>query len=192
MDLNPAKFIASAAEGILGGLGELFTSDDERNKAAVIVEQGLNKVYVSMMTFINAQEKERTERHKYDMNSDSWLSKNIRPLTLVVLTTLFVMLIIWDSMPVKNEVGDIKLSAITVNELRLSQESISDDGSLVIPSTMIPTIDQGFTVRERWITLLENLLMAVYGFYFLSRGFQACVQSYSDMRTKTAGSSGLK
>ena len=32
-----------------------------------------------------------TERHKNDMQSDSWLSKNIRPLVLVYLMILFTL-----------------------------------------------------------------------------------------------------
>lgn len=32
-----------------------------------------------------------TERHKNDMQSDSWLSKNIRPLVLVYLMALFTL-----------------------------------------------------------------------------------------------------
>ena len=35
-----------------------------------------------------------TERHKADMMSDSWLSKNIRPLTLVVLSGWFLIVFV--------------------------------------------------------------------------------------------------
>ncbi|MCK5017658.1 MAG: hypothetical protein KAS32_11395, partial [Candidatus Peribacteraceae bacterium] len=35
-----------------------------------------------------AEEKERTKRHKNDMGSDSWLSKNIRPLILAYVNAL--------------------------------------------------------------------------------------------------------
>ena len=37
-------------------------------------------------------QQELTKRHQYDMNSDSWLSKNIRPLTLVFCLTIFTAL----------------------------------------------------------------------------------------------------
>lgn len=189
MGISPSSFIKDAAGSIMKGLGDLFTSDDERNKAAVIIEQGLNDVYKSILSFVAGQEKERSDRHKYDMNSDSWLSKNIRPLTLVFLTALFIALIIWDSMPSK-PTEDIVLSAITVNELRLKQDI--EDGSIIIPPQYIEASKGGFSVSERWIELLESLLMSVYGFYFLSRGAQACMQSYANMKTKVAGSAGLK
>lgn len=37
-----------------------------------------------------------TERWKVDMQSDSWLSKNIRPMVLVFLTTVFTVLSFFD------------------------------------------------------------------------------------------------
>lgn len=42
-----------------------------------------------------AAAKEVTERWKADMSSDSWLSKNIRPLTLAFLTVSIVLLIMF-------------------------------------------------------------------------------------------------
>jgi hypothetical protein len=38
-----------------------------------------------------------SERWKSDMSSDSWLSKNIRPITLAFLTTSTVLLIVGDA-----------------------------------------------------------------------------------------------
>ena len=38
-----------------------------------------------------------TERWKYDMASDSWLSKNTRPLALIYLTVCMTLFIIFDS-----------------------------------------------------------------------------------------------
>jgi hypothetical protein len=40
---------------------------------------------------------EVTKRWQYDMSSDSWLSKNIRPLTLAFLTATLFIYIILDS-----------------------------------------------------------------------------------------------
>jgi cation transport ATPase len=41
--------------------------------------------------------KEVTERHKNDMSSDSWMSKNIRPLTLAFLLAVMFVLAMLDS-----------------------------------------------------------------------------------------------
>lgn len=40
---------------------------------------------------------EVSNRWKYDMTSDSWLSKNVRPLTLVYLLVIMTILVIGDS-----------------------------------------------------------------------------------------------
>lgn len=41
--------------------------------------------------------KQVTERHKNDMNSDSKMSKNIRPITLAVLTGAFLLLVVLEA-----------------------------------------------------------------------------------------------
>ena len=41
-------------------------------------------------------EGELTKRHELDMKSDSWLSKNVRPLTLVFLMAVFVLMTFFD------------------------------------------------------------------------------------------------
>jgi hypothetical protein len=51
-----------------------------------------------------AEQHELTERHKADMSSDSWLSKNIRPLALVFILftyTAFGLMSAWQ-LEVKN------------------------------------------------------------------------------------------
>lgn len=53
-----------------------------------------------------SQEQERTLRHKADMASDSWLSKNIRPMTLIYLLTIITILAIWDSASLNFDVKD--------------------------------------------------------------------------------------
>ena len=39
----------------------------------------------------NEEQKQLTERHANDMQSDSWLSKNIRPMALLYLMALFTL-----------------------------------------------------------------------------------------------------
>lgn len=39
----------------------------------------------------NAEQEQLTARHKADMQSDNWLSKNIRPMVLVYLMGLFTL-----------------------------------------------------------------------------------------------------
>ena len=47
----------------------------------------------------NIENQELTKRHEADMKSDSWLSKNIRPMTLVFILfvySTFAMMSAWD------------------------------------------------------------------------------------------------
>ena len=60
-----------------------------------------------------------TERWKVDMNSDSWLSKNIRPMVLIFLVVATVLMIFIDAGVVQFEVKDtwvdlLQLVLITV------------------------------------------------------------------------------
>jgi hypothetical protein len=46
----------------------------------------------------NIENQELTKRLEADMKSDSWLSKNIRPLTMVYILTAYLFLAILDAM----------------------------------------------------------------------------------------------
>ena len=64
-------------------------------------------------------QKQITERWKMDMNSDSWLSKNIRPLVLVFLVISTVLMIFIDAGAISFNVEDkwtdlLQLVLITV------------------------------------------------------------------------------
>ena len=64
-------------------------------------------------------QKQVTERWKLDMNSDSWLSKNIRPLVLIFLVICTMLLIFIDAGFLKFNVNDsyvdlLQLVLITV------------------------------------------------------------------------------
>ncbi len=60
-------------------------SDEEKNHALELLRLDIEN------------EKEVTKRHQADMMSDSWLSKNIRPMSLIFLMFLLFIVIIWDS-----------------------------------------------------------------------------------------------
>jgi hypothetical protein len=64
-------------------------------------------------------QKQVTERWKVDMNSDSWLSKNIRPIVLVFLVVATILLIFIDAGTIRFVVEDkwtdlLQLVLITV------------------------------------------------------------------------------
>ena len=86
-------FSAGAGElvkSVGGVIDNLTTSKEEKLEAERKVKELISNYEVEM-------EKNITERWKMDMQSDSWLSKNIRPLVLVFLVVSTVLLIFIDA-----------------------------------------------------------------------------------------------
>ena len=73
-----------------GVIDNLHTSQEEKLEAERKVKELISNYEIEM-------EKNITERWKMDMQSDSWLSKNIRPLVLVFLVVSTVLLIFIDA-----------------------------------------------------------------------------------------------
>ena len=86
-------FSAGATElvkGVGGVLDNLITSKDEKMAAELKIKELIATYEVEM-------EKTVTDRWKADMNSDSWLSKNVRPLVLIFLVVSTVLMIFIDA-----------------------------------------------------------------------------------------------
>lgn len=64
-------------------------------------QQLANELTIANLEAEKEEMKNVTERHKTDMLSDSWMSKNIRPYTLVFLLLLLTGLVIADSSSLK-------------------------------------------------------------------------------------------
>jgi cation transport ATPase len=112
--------VVDNAEGILD---KVVTTDKEREEAKAKIKQMLLDAEAKM-------QEEVTARWKSDMQSDSWLSKSIRPLVLA-----------W----------------------------------LVVCTTLLIFIDAGvimFTVEDKWVDLLQLVLITVIGAYFGGRSYE--------------------
>lgn len=87
---------AGSVEQVVEKTGEaldnLITSDEERLKLRNELEKILSDAKLQATELAAKAEAELTERLKADMTSDSWLSKNIRPLTLAFLTVAVTIL----------------------------------------------------------------------------------------------------
>ena len=86
-------FSGSAADlvkGVGGVLDDLTTSKEEKLEAERKIKELIANYEVEM-------EKNITDRWKADMNSDSWLSKNVRPLILIFLVVSTVLMIFIDA-----------------------------------------------------------------------------------------------
>ena len=87
------KLFQAITGGLLKDIGKvidnLHTSDEERLEAKQKLQELLEQADKEAQDQV-------TDRWKYDMQSDSFLSKNIRPLVLVFLTTMFTLLAFTD------------------------------------------------------------------------------------------------
>ena len=114
---------ADLVKGVGGVIDNLHTSKEEKLEAEQKIKELIANYEIEM-------EKNITDRWKSDMNSDSWLSKNIRPLVLAFLVICTVLMIFIDA------------------------------GSI------------NFVVEQKWIDLLQLVLITVIGAYFGGRSFE--------------------
>jgi|TARA_B100001559_G_scaffold228759_1_gene192493 hypothetical protein len=104
-DTKVGQFLSKAAPGILGTVGDVLPDQgllgvvknliqkedpvvlppEDKEKALKLLEQDMVEM------------QEISKRWASDMKSDSWLSKNTRPMTLIFLTVSMVFLILLDS-----------------------------------------------------------------------------------------------
>ena len=77
-------------EGVGGVIDDLHTSKEEKLAAELKVKELVASYEVQM-------EKEISARWSADMKSDSWLSKNVRPMVLIFLVVATVLLIFIDA-----------------------------------------------------------------------------------------------
>ena len=120
---------------------------EQRAQAEAQLVSMEQKARAQAMEFQAEMEDQLTERLKTDMASDSWLSKNIRPLVLVYLMGAW-------------------------------------------------TIFAGFSMYEQqvdaaYVEMLKQMLMAAFGFYFVSRGAEKITQILTgSSRSRKAKASG--
>lgn len=95
------KVIELITGGLLKDIGKvidnLHTSEEERLEAKQKLQELLEQADKEAQDQV-------TERWKYDMQSDSFLSKNIRPLVLVFLTVMFTLFAFTDG-----NIGEFKV-----------------------------------------------------------------------------------
>jgi hypothetical protein len=108
-------FSAGAGElvkSVGGVIDNLHTSKEEKLAAEL-------KIKELIATYETSMEKEISSRWDADMKSDSWLSKNVRPLVLIFLVVCTVLMIFIDAGTIAFVVDDewkslLQLVLITV------------------------------------------------------------------------------
>ena len=103
---------AELVKGVGGVIDNLHTSDEEKLAAEQKVKELIANYEIEM-------EKNITSRWQADLKSDSWLSKNVRPMVLIFLIVCTMLLIFIDAGAIKFDVKDtwvdlLQLVLITV------------------------------------------------------------------------------
>ena len=103
---------AELVKGVGGVIDNLHTSAEEKLEAERKIKELVANYQVEM-------EKNITSRWEADLKSDSWLSKNVRPLVLIFLIVCTMLLIFIDAGAIKFDVKDsyidlLQLVLITV------------------------------------------------------------------------------
>ena len=96
-------FLSKAAPGILGTVGDVLPDSGVfgvvknliQKEPALPAEDKEKAMKLLEMDIVEMQEV--SKRWESDMKSDSWLSKNTRPMSLIFLTISMVLLILLDS-----------------------------------------------------------------------------------------------
>ena len=81
---------AELVKGVGGVIDNLHTSKEEKLEAERKVKELIANYEIEI-------EKQISDRWKADMNSDSWLSKNVRPTVLIFLVISTVLMIFIDA-----------------------------------------------------------------------------------------------
>tara|TARA_R110002050_G_scaffold54651_6_gene123460 strand:+ start:1040 stop:1456 length:417 start_codon:yes stop_codon:yes gene_type:complete len=111
---------AKLVDSVGDALDELITSKEEKLAAELKIKELVARYEADV-------ERNITDRWVSDMNSDSWLSKHVRPVMLVFLVVATIVMVFIDS-------GNIN-----------------------------------FVVEDKWVDLLQLVLITVIGAYFGGR-----------------------
>ena len=103
---------ADLVKGVGGVIDNLHTSKEEKLEAERKIKELVANYEIEM-------EKNITSRWEADLKSDSWLSKNVRPMILIFLVVCTTLLIFIDAGAINFEVKDtwvdlLQLVLITV------------------------------------------------------------------------------
>ena len=90
---------ADLVKGVGGVIDNLHTSKEEKLEAERKIKEIIANYEVEM-------EKNITSRWEADLKSDSWLSKNVRPMVLIFLIVCTMLLIFIDAGAIKFNVKD--------------------------------------------------------------------------------------
>ncbi len=109
-DTAVGKFLSGAGSDIIGSLGDVLPDKGIMGLVKNLIKKDPElpaedkEKALALLNQDTVEMQEVSKRWKADMQSDSWLSKNTRPLTLVFLTISMILLIFIDSTGIDFEV----------------------------------------------------------------------------------------
>jgi len=111
-----AKIFGGAAGGVAEKISNIIAKHTFSKEDKARFENEMAKVFLEAES---EMQQNVTERWKTDMSSDSWLSKNVRPLVLIFLVVSTVLMVFIDAGIISFNVKDswidlLKLILITV------------------------------------------------------------------------------
>jgi len=105
-------FGGNLLDSVSGVVDKFVTTKEEKLQLNLELQKLLQDTANQAQQFALESEKELTARHAADMQSDSWLSKNIRPLTLIFIIALYSVFAVTD-----NNIGQFDISDAYVDLL---------------------------------------------------------------------------
>jgi len=111
-----AKIFGGAAENVAEKISNIIAKHTFSKEDRARFENEMAKVFLEAES---EMQQNVTERWKTDMSSDSWLSKNVRPLVLIFLVVSTILMVFIDAGIISFNVKDswidlLKLILITV------------------------------------------------------------------------------
>ena len=89
-----AKIFGGAAGGVAEKISNIIAKHTFSKEDRASFENEMAKVFLEAES---EMQQNVTERWKTDMNSDSWLSKNVRPMVLIFLVVSTVLMVFIDA-----------------------------------------------------------------------------------------------
>tara|TARA_R100000951_G_scaffold114523_1_gene119584 strand:+ start:204 stop:656 length:453 start_codon:yes stop_codon:yes gene_type:complete len=102
-DTKVGKFLKGKAPDILNGIGEILPDNGAFGIVKNLISSDSNiepqdkEIALKLLDQDIAEMNNISARWESDMKSDSWLSKNTRPMTLIFLTLAMTIFIVLDS-----------------------------------------------------------------------------------------------
>jgi cation transport ATPase len=96
-----AKLFGGAGASVANKIGNLVDKFVQTKEEKAEFQKQMDEIWINAEADM---QKNVTERWKVDMNSDSWLSKNVRPLVLIFLVVSTVLMVFIDAGVIEFEV----------------------------------------------------------------------------------------